>query len=263
MRFPLAFALLVAASVTQGIKPAGYAATDSALTSLLDRRTEQYELRADDFLQALAKLAAQFRVPLGIEWVRSARTSSPVYLFRRNVTLREFIGALVDSEPGFEMKVEAGIVRVGPKGAERDKHDFLNMRVQRFQLTREYVMVGSRRLWGQIHWSLNPAEVPPVAEAGSIGIGNGDQKVSFQITNGTVRDVLDKLATSAGLNVWIVTYPEDPTYTAGGYRRTVSVFRDSIPDEEQPQWDLLLWGFDPVSKKVRREWLDSSPAPDQ
>jgi hypothetical protein len=196
---------------------------------------------------------------MGIEWVRSARTTSPIHLSQHDSTVREIISALVESQGGYEMKADERIVHVRPTRADGDKHDFLNVRIARFQLDDEYVAVGSRRLWSEVHWIVNPAEKRPNAEAGSIGIGNGDQKVSFQIAKATVRDVLDRLATSAGLNVWVVSYPEVVSYTSGGYRRTVSLFNDDLSDEQQPQWDLLPWGFDPVSKRVCRDWLEAAP----
>lgn len=225
----------------------------------VERRVENFEIRADDFLQALAKAAAWFRTPLGVEMVRTERTARPIYVSLRDVTVREIFQSLVATQPDYAMKIGKGIIDVAPARAELDIHDFLNIRIQRFQMREEYLEVGGRRLWGQIHLIVSPPEVRPTAEAGSMVIGPGDQRVTLELADGTVRDALNLLATAAGRNVWIVTYPEHTSYTSAGYRRAASLFVDAVPDEFQPSWHLLNWGFDPVSKAPQDSWLSGLP----
>ena len=82
----------------------------------------------------------------------------------------------------------------------------------------------------------------------------GDRKVTFKLENVTVRDVLDKLSLAADFKFWVVTYPEKATLTARGFYRTLSLYTGLVPDEDQPVWHLLQWGYDPVLKDFRPDW---------
>ena len=223
-------------------------AAEEELPAKLQRQVEEYTLTADNFLQALTKTAAQFRIPIGVEWIRSPMTSGTVQFSWRSATPEGILRALVDSQPGYELEVKNGIVHIFPRKSVADKNNFLNIQIDKFSVRNEYVAFASHRLWAQVHRTVVPPLTPGGGEAGSIASGAGDRQISFELENVTVRDILDKLALAAGLKVWVVTYPENPSLTRAGFRSAISVFNENYPIDAQPIWDLLLWGFDPMTK---------------
>jgi hypothetical protein len=41
---------------------------------------QNYALEADSFIEALLKISAQFHLPMGVEWVKTADTLKPIQL---------------------------------------------------------------------------------------------------------------------------------------------------------------------------------------
>lgn len=230
------------------------ASAEEKLTIRLQQNVDEYTLKADNFLQALAKVAAQFQIPMGIEWILSPDTLRNVYFSWRHTTPREILQGLVETQPGFELEIKNGIVRVFPRNSLMDKNNFLNIPIDKFSVHSEYVMFANHRLWARLHAAVAPPLRPSGGEAGSIASGMGDRRASFELENVTVRDVIDKLALAADFKVWVVTYPEKPALSRTGFRRAVSVFNEDYPAVAQPVWDLLPWGFDPVAKQLRPDW---------
>jgi hypothetical protein len=129
-----------------------------------------------------------------------------------------------------------------------DKHSFLNLRIDRFEVQNEFVGVANKRLNSLVNRIVSPPPPSPsgAREAGSTATGKGDRQVSFKLENATVREILDKLSLAADKKIWIVTYAENATLTRTGFRRTVSFYGASpIPDAYQPIWMLLQWDIEP------------------
>ncbi len=82
--------------------------------------------------------------------------------------------------------------------------------------------------------------ITPRKTAGiSIG-GNMDPKITLQLKDSTVQDILDALVVASARKIWIVTFSNDPTLTATGFRRSMSLWSQTPSPE--PAWDLLHWG---------------------
>jgi hypothetical protein len=76
----------------------------------------------------------------------------------------------------------------------------------------------------------------------------GDSKVSVELKDATVENILDALAVASNRKIWIVTFANDPKLTPTGLRKTTSLFTDApVPDKEQPTWHLQRWG-DPMPR---------------
>ncbi|HUE83856.1 MAG TPA: hypothetical protein VMM84_17265, partial [Pyrinomonadaceae bacterium] len=191
------------------------------LQGKLETRLESYTVIADNFPQALTKIAAEFEIPMGIEWVRTPATLRKVERTWQRSTVHQVVASLVTSQPGYDFTIRNAVAHVSYRGALTDNSSFLNQRIGKFEAKNEFVGMVSyrlRELLKPIVGTPIPGE-PGVGMAGSIATGAGDQRVSFRLVNATVREILDKLSLAADFKIWIVTYREDRTLTRNGFRR--------------------------------------------
>lgn len=216
------------------------------LQEKLSRVAVTYDVSENSFPTALVKVAQDFRLPMGIEWVKLPRDPQKVRLAWKKATVREILQSIVRTRPGYELKVDGGIVHVLYPGAQSDKKNFLNIPVRNFQSEDQYVAFLNERLRDIVRKTV----FPPVPHAGrslpsvrEIVVSGGEHKATFTVQNGTVRDVLDKMIFATDGKIWIVTFDEKAGLTPTGFRRTIaSLWNTSatLPDQDQPGWDIIF-----------------------
>lgn len=234
-----------------GGAPSAEARLDAALHSTV----QSYTMDATNLLQALAKFSDDFEIPVGIEWQLSSVPYNPIRLQFEKTTVLQIISQLVALEPGYTLSIANGVVHVSRLTLVDERRNFLNIPVSDFELSSEYVFHANNRLRKLVVEIANrPSPTNEPGCAGSFGVGTGDQVASFHVRNVAVRDILDRFVTSAGFNIWLVTFPELPTTTAKGFFKTISIFSPNLPNSELPAWDLLLPGYDPVRKQMGIGW---------
>ncbi len=218
-----------------------------ALQRKLDVAIEQYTLAADNFVQGLTKVAADFQIPMAIEWVRNVQTSRRIDQSWNHAKVSDIVQSLIEVYPGYEIRLGEGVMQILPVGAFTDEHDFLNTHVARFQAKKEWLAVASRRLQFTVQPLIRSvAPLPPGAgEASSLGVGvGGDRPVTVDFHDATVREILNGLTISATQTTWVVTYPKDVSMTAMGFRRAADLFSKTVfTDEDQPVWVFVPWGL--------------------
>ena len=205
---------------------------------------EHYEVAADNFPHALARVAAQFQIPMGIEWISTPATQREIKRSWRSSTVYEVMKSLIKNQAGYDFIIKHGVVDVFPRGAPTDKSDFLNHRVPKFGAHNEFGRIVSNRLREVMRRTISPVPTPGtgVGFAGSSAVGIGDKQVSFALMNASAREILDRLILATDYKIWIVTYPENRTLTKTGFLRVASFYSDiPVPDEQQPVWTFLRW----------------------
>jgi hypothetical protein len=245
----LMLALVTANMVAVPLSP------EAALAKTLDAPVPRYSIESENLLQALAKFSDDFQVPIGVEWQLSKVPYMPVKLRFERTTALQILKEMVAVDPGYTFSTSNGVIHVSRITIFDDSRNFLNIPLNDFALSSEYVFHANNRLRQLVVQLANP--VPSKNEmgcAGSFGVGAGDQLASFHLRNVVVRDVLDRFVTSAGFNIWLVTFPEIPTTTVKGFFKSTSIFSPNLPDSELPAWDLLLPGYDPVRKEMGIGW---------
>lgn len=210
-------------------------------------RTEvrNYTLSAPSFTGALAKVSAQFEIPMGIEWVEVPDLMTEVRFSASRCTPQAIIEALLESHSGYSMGVENGVVHVFPSEWRTDKRNFLNLPIDQFDLKDQTVAFGRYKLRKQVAQMMRPPSqrLSGNGEAASIASGQGDRPVTFTIEGTSVRQVLDQLALAADFKIWVVTYPQDERFTSTGFRSSVSLYRSmSHVEDAQPVWEFFRWG---------------------
>jgi hypothetical protein len=243
---PMLKSILLALIAVSSVSPFAASQRSPTLQEKLARVVGTYALSENNFPTALAKVAQDFAVPLGIEWVKLPSDPKEVKLAWRKATVREILQSIVRTRPGYELKVDDGIVHVLYPNAESDKKNFLNIPVQNFRSEDQYVAFSKQRL----HDIVRKTIFPPVPHAGGslpsvreIVVSGGEHKTTFTAQNGTIRDVLDKMALATDGKIWIVTFDEKAGLTSTGFRRTIaSLWNTSatLSDQYQPGWDIIF-----------------------
>lgn len=228
---------------------------DPDLERKLDTTLENYQLSAPTFVEALATLASRFDIPMGIEWIKEPSSMRPISLEWKRGSIREMIATVVNNQGHYALDTNNGVVHVFPNRSLRDPHDFLNVRIESFQVQNEFIAWAAYELRKAVAQMIqgperksvrdkgSPSPSPGTGRGGSITAGLGDKRVTLSLAKKQVRDILDAFAQASDLKVWIVTYPAEESMTKEGFRRTAALHTNStIPDEQQPEWTFLPWG---------------------
>ncbi len=241
MLLKLALALPLIAFPWRAAPSTAASATDD-LTLKLKNRVSNYNPGVFNFIGALIRVSNDFQIPMGIVWVNTAATHTEMPFAWRDATVGEIIEAIATTQPGYKVQIGNGVAHVFPSGLIPDAQNFLNKKIDTFETRNAMVEVASFKL----HML-----VTPIKGNHQISIaGPGDSQVSLELKNCAVEDVLDALAVASNRKIWIVAFPDNPTLTANGLRRTRSVFTDApIQDDQQPVWYLHRWG-DPLPPLV-------------
>ncbi len=234
-----AFLLLLLFAWCVSLSPArASSAQSAALAGRLDTRVPRYDLGSVDFLGAIMQASKDFEVPIGIVWVNSVPTRRLTTLSWKDKTVREILADIAQTQSGYRMALQDGIVHIFPHGLMPDRENFLHMKIEDFE-THDTVL---ELALFKLHMLVNPIH-------GSFQLsvaGPGDSKVSLDLKDVTVENILDALAVASNRKVWIVTYSPGASKTANGFRRTSSLFTDhEVPDNQQPIWYFHRWG-DPL-----------------
>lgn len=210
----------------------------------LDVRVNEYSLQADGLAEALIKVSKQFKIPIGVEWVRDRRE---IQVFNRSwndKTVGNILRSIVDTYPEYDMRIEDGTVHVFRRELVRSPNNFLNIKVpDYFQTRREVGGLTNLRLHSVIQEIVSPRNLPPGAGHGdSYATGLEEKHIALALAGLNVRDALNKLIETSDYKMWIATFSDSLDLTSTGFRRTETLGHPSpFADSSQPMWDLLAW----------------------
>ena len=207
---------------------------DEELDAKLRKGVASYDLGQCTFPQTLVRISSDFQVPMGIVWIDTAPTQPGPPCKWQKSTVRDLIESTIRVQPGYKMQVTNGVVHVFPVGLSGNKENFLTVNLRAFSVHDKYLEIASLKLHDMI--------TPPAFAGGSVG-ANIEQKVTVELKDCTVQDVLDALVSVSTRRIWIVTFSKNPGLTPAGFRRSRSLWSIApAPDKEQPVWDFLHWG---------------------
>lgn len=210
---------------------------------------KSYKLSEPTFLDALIKVASDFKIPMGVELVKSPSVLRPVKRTWRKATVMEIFTALVHGEKGYRLRVDDGILHVFQEDIVNRRSNFLNIRIKTFELRNTTAGAADQRLWRLVNAKLyQPARVP--GPRGGVGFSLAERTdeptFSLHLHGATVRGILDRLALSSNDKIWVVAFSPGKAMLPSGFLRTVSPTRTGrTSDEGQPGWESLRWGEKP------------------
>ena len=211
------------------------------IRSKLEASIQDYDLKADNFVLALMHVADEFRIPMGIEWVNTSQARTKVSLSWKNATIQEILEGIAKTQPGYEVQVRNGLVRIFSTKIPADQN-FLHLTIKSFEANREVVQMASRRLRELVKTTVVPPKQGTGGIAGSLITNVEEPRIDMKLNDTSVEGVLDSLATASAKKIWVVTFVDSLIPTATGFRRTLTLWNgDPVPDNEQPVWDLFAW----------------------
>jgi hypothetical protein len=220
------------------------------LSAQLSMRVDTYNLHAGSFVEALAQVAGEFKIPMGIVWIDKPSARGNLSFSWVGATVQEIVQEVVTTQFGYRLEVGNGIVRVFPSEIPSNQN-FLNVRINQFAVHREVLPVATRELKNQVRMTVSPPKDQSNVGTGSSLAANTDEPIiDFQSDHSTVEEILNSLISISDRKIWIVTFEDSFILTSTGLRRTLSLWSDlPVPDDEQPVWDMFRWGA-PIPTKA-------------
>jgi hypothetical protein len=237
-------AFLMVVMVIAGIPLLAQSEIDK-LQATLNSPIIEYDLSANGLADALAKTSKHFHFPLGIEWVRDKDTLRSFNHTWNGETVRQILHSIVEAYPGYDFRVEDGVVHAFRLDLLDETHNFMNLKIpDYFEVGREPAGFANAQLRNVIQNIVSPRDVPPGAgDAGSYTSGNvTEEPITVSLHGLTVRVALEKLVLVSEHNLWIVTFSDTQDLTPTGFRRTETLWHAApFPNTQQPMWDFLTW----------------------
>jgi hypothetical protein len=220
---------------------------------------EEYSLKATSFVDALLKVADRFKLPAGIEWVKTADTLKPVQFSRSDTTAAaaDIIQAVVSMYAGYDWRMEDCVVHVFQRDLVNDSRNPLNITIKSFDESPETGAWANNDLDQMVSHVVRHPELSGIS--GSVLGYPGEPVFNFAAQDVPARSILNKVV-MAGLaapvprmkRLWVSAFPEKPVFSRTGYLEVVPMLNPKfVPDDSQPYWVLLPWG-DPPLENMRR-----------
>ena len=237
----LGYVLLLASSgLAWGASEDKQVTQDARLREHLQEPVTEYELHADNMLQALMQISARFQLPMGVEWSQDSRTNKED---RRSTSQERVESSSMSRWVGTRIMTGqsgTGQSTVYPRWAN-DDHSFLHLPIADFSEKDTFVLFASRDLQKIVNAIVAPV-IAGRGRGGSVATGLGDRRVTIELKNSSVEQILSAFLAAADFKIWVITYTGRDDVTATGFRRTISLYSgQSVPDESQPVWNLLRW----------------------
>jgi hypothetical protein len=215
------------------------------LQAKLNVRITAYTLSANNLADALTRVSKQFRLPMGVEWVRDGQALRSLNRTWNGETVEQVLRSILEEYPGYSLRPESGMIHVYRQDLLADSHNFLNLKLPEFfEIREESGGLANMQLRSVVQNIVSPRESSPGAgEAGEYSTGIHEKLLTLAVRGATVREVLDSLAEVSEHNIWVVTFSDSTGLTSTGFRRTGTLSHpDPFADTRQPMWDFLAWG---------------------
>src|SRR5262249_366536 len=185
------------------------------LAAELDQRIPEYRLANVNFVEALIHIASDFKLPMGIAWVNTHAARSKSDFGWRNLTVREILEAVAQSQSDYDVVVANGVVHV-LSNAMLAEQNWLLLRLPSFHAQGVPNMVHVI-LWRELN---SRVDQPKQGYAGSVLSSANDPKLNLTFTNSTVGEIFDSVALASDRKIWVVTFEDSLALTPTGFRRS-------------------------------------------
>lgn len=256
VRVVFLFFLALQFSCTSALPVLGLPSPD-ALQVKLNSRVHDYSLDAGSFVEALDRVARDFQIPMGIEWIITPSATSKISMSWNDASVLEVIESIAKTQKGYEVSLKNGTVHVRCSSLIPSSLDPGLVKIKSFEMSNVSLGWVSKQLRDQVKLIVSPLKSAqpdgkPHGSASSFISSTNEPIVSINLRNVTAEDILDKMVVDSARYIWILTFSDDQTLTPTGFRRTITLWNDfPIPDDQQPVWDLLHW-TDRISDTVLR-----------
>jgi hypothetical protein len=222
------------------------------LTSQLNRKIDRYQLDVGNFGEALVKVASDFKIPLGIEWVDNSSSRTRLRRSWKDSTVLNILREIVGTQPTYKIDIGASVVHIWSTTLVPEYENPLRIVIPTYEVNNVPLEAASRRLHGLVGSKLKTTKSflsgneKPGGRIGSLLTNPDEPKITVELYGANVEHCLDALTLSSSRKIWIATFSVDARVDSTSFRRTWTLWNNyPAPDDEQPGWDFVRWG-DPL-----------------
>jgi hypothetical protein len=178
-------------------------------------------------LDQLVEVAQHFQIPMGVEWVDDPNAVYAPLSLKANYTIAELLLSIVRRASGYRMTINNGIVNVRPAGPGQSRLNVLNLKIQRFRVSRETLFDAQDNLWLAIESAFHPERYASGYEGGS-GFDPthpfAQRNISLVCIDLPVREILNRLIKAYGQVMWVAHL--EPEILSGKSGSLAHVYHD-------------------------------------
>jgi hypothetical protein len=219
------------------------------LTSQLNRKIDIYQLDVGSFGEALVKVASDFKIPLGIEWVDNSNSRTRLKRSWKDSTVLNILRETVGTQPAYKIDVGTSVVHIRSATLVPERENPLRIVIPTYEVNNVPLEEASRRLHGLVRSRLKttrssiPGHEKPGGTVGSLLTNPDEPKITVELYGASVERCLDALTLSSSHKIWIATFSVDARVDSTPFRRTSTLWNNyPVQDDDQPIWDFLRWG---------------------
>lgn len=162
--------------------------------------------------EQLIEVAQRFQIPMAIEWLEEKSEQSKSTLNFKHGSVLELITAIIRQSPEHQVLNQGRILYVYPPSVAAHQFNFLNLRIEEFEVTEESLLGAEDELRIRINMLLYP-DLYKNGYAGGYG-GAPDnpfwkKNITFSGSDLTIREILKRIAEENGNALWIVKLTAD------------------------------------------------------
>jgi hypothetical protein len=180
------------------------------LESKLELRVDAFNSESKSIPLQLIEVAQRFNIPMGIEWSDKSRADARSPLHVGDITVGSLLSQILAQQPGYELRLEDGVVHVFSPSLLKDQRNFLNIRLREFSLEKANMAAARFHLWGAIIPQLHPQGGYAGGWGGVSRYKDFDvPKITLVCQDVTVRQALSKIVIAEGNALWVVRIREE------------------------------------------------------
>src|SRR5438128_12652783 len=104
-------------------------AAGQTLEEKLSLRVEAFDSESKSIPVRLVEVAQQFNIPMGIEWSDDLQAKAPSPIHIRNTTVGNLLRQILSQQPGYEFRLDDGVIHIFASRLLDDPRNFLNIRL--------------------------------------------------------------------------------------------------------------------------------------
>lgn len=177
-----------------------------SIESKLAQQVAEFDNNDAPLIPTLLRVAAEYHLPMGIERLTSEGLGRPVRVRLKKGTLADLLDMCARQLPGYVWAVSEGAIDFFSKNERRQSSNLFNLVIPSFSLSNETLDEASDKLRTTVIMKREKLGGVIGSYLGSPALE--DKRLSVQLRDRTVRDILNRMVALHGEAAWIARVPE-------------------------------------------------------
>lgn len=179
-------------------------ANSPGIREKLDKRVKHYDTVSRPMIACVLELAYEYEIPIGIEFVNREAMTRPIDIQAQDQTVRALLTSIVQQIPDYHVSFADGLVEIFSSSARDDASNMLNRIVKTFSIKDQDAGIANRELACALARETDASAVC----VSSIARGQlGAQKITLNLTNAKVYQIVNAIVAQNGKAAWTVIAP--------------------------------------------------------